>query len=96
MMSARPEAIQKDQPALVAEEDDYVYTLMVNLEINWEEALAHYRMHGRVCTNPECGKDIEPRPTQSRHCSVPCRSRAFWLRWKRGDTRLRPGYLEEN
>ncbi len=99
MMSARPEEIET-QPAPLKEEigpaEDYIYTLMVNLEINWEEAIAHFLSQGRVCTNPDCLKDIEQRLSEARHCSVPCRDHAYWLRKKRGDTRLRPGQLVEN
>ncbi len=91
-MSARPEEIQKAHPAPITEEigpaENYIYAFMVNMEINWEEAIAHYLSQGRVCCNPDCMKDIEQRPTQARHCSVPCRNHTWYVRWKRGDTRL--------
>ncbi len=90
-----PEAI-KAHPAFAHWEDNYLYTLMVNLEMDWEEAIAHYLAQGRVCCNPECGKDIESLILRAFHCRIPCRDRAYWLRKKRGDARLRPGKLEEN
>ncbi len=94
------EEIREACPIPMTEEigpaEDYIYTLMVNLEMNWEEAIAHFLSQGRVCTNPDCLKDIEQRLSEARHCSVPCRDHAYWLRKKRGDTRLRLGRLEEN
>ncbi len=99
MMSARPEAI-KSHPTPITEEigpaESYIYTLMVNLEMDWEQAIAHYLAQGRVCCNPDCGKGIEQRLLQSRYCNFRHQQRAYHLRKRRGDTRLCRGQLEEN
>ncbi len=100
MMSARPVEIQKVHPVPITEDigpaESYIYTLMVNLEMNWEEAIAHFLAQGRVCCNPDCGKSIEQRLLQSRYCNFSHQQRAYLLRKRRGDTRLRLGRLEEN
>ncbi len=99
MISSGPEEI-KAPPAPITEEigpaESYIYTLMVNLEMDWEQAIAHYFAQGRVCCNPDCGKNIEQRFLQTRYCNFYCQQRAYILRKRRGDTRLRLGRLEEN
>ncbi len=94
-MSARPVEVQKAHPTPLKEEigpaESYIYTLMVNLEMDWEQAIAHYLAQGRVCCNPDCGKSIEQRVLQARYCNFYCQQRAYTLRKRRRDTRLRMG-----